>query len=123
MTNWFLNFLFIWRQTHKFSTHTDKSEVEAALDKSDRQMLDSGIEVDEKLNELRSEAKQVQTFALSLISLNSLVLLLRSDSVHVKGNDAQQWLSQTIEPYGEPDCKLLVGAYMYDGGLVTWMVK
>ena len=123
MTNWFLNFLFIWRQTHKFSTHTDKSEVEAALDKSDRQMLDSGLKVDEKLNELRSEAKQVQTFALSLISLNSLVLLLRSDTVHVKGNEAQQWLLQTIEPYGRPDCKLLVGAYMYDGGLVTWMVK
>ena len=78
MTNWFLNFLCIWRQTHIFSTHTDKSEVEAALDKSDRQMLDSGLKVDEKLNELRSEAKQVQTFAVSLISMNSLVLLLRS---------------------------------------------
>ena len=111
----FISELFvIWRQTHKLSTHTDKSEVDAALDKSDRQMSDSGLEVAEKLNKLRSEAKQVQTDALSLISLNSLVLLLRSDTVHVKGHEAQQWLMQTIEPYGEPDCKLLVGAYMYD---------
>ena len=115
VTNWFLNFLFIWRQTHKLSTHIDKSEVDAALDKSDRQMSDYvSTEVAEKLTKLCSEAKQVHTDALSLISLNSLVLLLRSDHVHVKGNEAQQWLMQTIEPYGEPDCKLLVGAYMYD---------
>ena len=62
--------------------------MDAALDKSDRQMSDSGLEVAEKLNELRSEAKQIQRDALSFISLNSLVLLLRSDHVDVKGNGA-----------------------------------
>lgn len=86
------------------------AQVESALAKSadTQQYLEDPAKL-AAVVELHEEADWVSTQLLSLISLQSLITLLRSQATRGKGAQ-QDWLKEVCMQYTEPDCKLLVGA-------------
>ena len=58
--------------------------------------------------EMHAQADAVIQQILSLISMQSLITLLRSPATRQPGAQ-QDWLKEVVQQYAEPDCKLMVG--------------
>ena len=84
--------------------------MEAALTKSAdaQQFLDDDSTL-QKAVDLHKRGDEVVIQILSVISLQSLISLLRSPGTRQEGQQ-RQWLKEVAEQYGTEDCNLLVGA-------------
>ncbi len=86
------------------------AQVEAALTKSaDAQSFLKDDATVEKAVELHQRGDEAVRQILSVISLQSLIALLRSPATRQDGQQ-RQWLGEVLQAYGEKDCDLLVGA-------------
>ena len=81
-----------------------------------RQQLCESAEDATAIVAIQSEAEEEVAATLSLISLQSLLTLLRSPNSKQKGHQQQTWLSEVAAQYVAPDSKLLVAYVSHTRG-------